>query len=70
MGVVWSRPRMPLKNDLIHLDPTTAPIPALQSRDKGALRVNPEQAPAFRPESRRVDLLNGIRIAPWINLMG
>lgn len=29
--------------------------PALQSGDKGALRINPEQPPAFRPESRRVD---------------
>ena len=33
--------------------PTTAPSPALQSRDKGALRVNPEQTPAFRPGNRR-----------------
>jgi oxygen-independent coproporphyrinogen-3 oxidase len=44
-------------------DPSAAPrlrrelsrTPALQSRDKGALRVNPEQASAFRPGSRRVD---------------
>ena len=36
-------------------DPSAAPSPALQSRDKGALRVNPEQASAFRPGSRRVD---------------
>jgi mannose-1-phosphate guanylyltransferase len=37
------------------IDPTTAPSPALESRDKGALRVNPEQPPTFRPESRRID---------------
>ncbi len=36
-------------------DPSAAPNPTLQSRDKGALRVNPEQIPAFRPESRRVN---------------
>ena len=36
-------------------DPSAAPSPALQSRDKGALRVNPERASAFRPGSRRVD---------------
>ena len=37
------------------IDPTTAPSLALESRDKGALRVNPEQPPTFRPESRRID---------------
>ena len=44
-------------------DPSAAPrlrrelsrTPTLQSRDKGALRVNPEQVSAFRPGSRRVD---------------
>jgi oxygen-independent coproporphyrinogen-3 oxidase len=36
-------------------DPSTAPCPALRSRDKGALRVNPEQTPAFKLGSRRVD---------------
>jgi len=50
-------------NRLNPFDPSAAPrlrrelsrTPALQSRDKGALRVNPEQASAFRPGSRRVD---------------
>ena len=57
-GVVLFRPQGvgPISVNRFILDPTTAPSPALQSRDKGALRVNPEQAPAFRPESRRVDL--------------
>jgi hypothetical protein len=41
---------------LIH---SAAPSPRLSRRGKEApLRVNPEQAPAFRPESRRVDFLS------------
>jgi tRNA 2-thiocytidine biosynthesis protein TtcA len=36
-------------------DHSTALGPPLEGRVKGALMVNPEQAPAFRPESRRVD---------------
>jgi oxygen-independent coproporphyrinogen-3 oxidase len=51
------------RNRFNPFDPSAAPrlrrelsrTPALQSRDKGALRVNPEQASAFRPGSRRVD---------------
>jgi oxygen-independent coproporphyrinogen-3 oxidase len=43
------------RNRFNPFDPSAAPSPALQSRDKGALRVNPEQASAFRPGSRRVD---------------
>jgi len=43
------------------IDPSTAPSPALQSRDKGALRVNLEPVerslrPELRPESRKVDI--------------
>jgi len=38
------------------LDPFDGAKPRLLRRDKEApLRVNPEQAQAFRPESRRVD---------------
>ena len=43
------------RNRFNPFDPSAAPSPALQSRDKGALRVNPEQASGFRPGSRRVD---------------
>ena len=32
------------------------PSPALWSKDEGFLRVNPEQSPLLRLESRRVDL--------------
>ena len=51
------------RNRFNPFDPSAAPrlrrelsrTPALQSRDKGALRVNPEKASPFRPGSRRVD---------------
>jgi oxygen-independent coproporphyrinogen-3 oxidase len=43
------------RNRFNPFDPSAAPSPAIQSRDKGALRVNPEQASAFMPGSRRVD---------------
>ena len=51
------------RNRFNPFDPSAAPrlrrelsrTPTLQSRDKGALRVNPEQVSAFRPGSRRVD---------------
>jgi oxygen-independent coproporphyrinogen-3 oxidase len=51
------------RNRFNPFDPSAAPrlrrelsrTPALQSRDKGPLRVNPEQASGFRPGSRRVD---------------
>jgi tRNA 2-thiocytidine biosynthesis protein TtcA len=36
-------------------DHSTAPSPALESKVKDALMVNPEQVPAFRLEGRRVD---------------
>jgi len=53
--------RVPIHYELLPVyidlgfDHSTAPSPALESRVKGALMVNPEQAPAFKPESRRVD---------------
>ena len=41
----------------IAIDPFDAPKPRLSRRGvKAPLRVNPEQALAFMPESRRVDL--------------
>jgi len=43
------------RNRFNPFDPSAASSPALQSRDKGALRVNPEQASGFRSGSRRVD---------------
>jgi len=43
------------RNRFNPFDPSAAPSPALQNRGKGALRVNPEQASAFMPGSRRVD---------------
>ena len=55
------------------IDPTTAPRPVFQSRDKGALRVNPEQAPASRAESRRVDfssLSSKMRLTSFYKVMG
>lgn len=41
------------------------PSPALWSKDEGLLRVNPEQSPLFRLESRRVDLFLSIRRKKW-----
>jgi hypothetical protein len=40
----------------LFIDPFGGARPRLSKRGKETpLRVNPEQAPAFRPESRRVD---------------
>jgi len=43
------------RNRFNPFDPSAMPSPTLQSREKGALRFNPEQIPAFRSGSRRVD---------------
>ena len=51
-------PALPFITDSLDLEKLTLrlrPNHALWSRDKVALRGNPEQALAFRPESRRVD---------------
>jgi len=51
-------PGPPFITDPLDLEKLTLrlrPNHALWSRDKVALRGNPEQALAFRPESRRVD---------------
>jgi len=51
-------PDLPFITDSLDLEKLTLrlrPNHALWCRDKVALRGNPEQALAFRPESRRVD---------------
>jgi hypothetical protein len=40
----------------LYLTLRLCPSPALWSQSEGLLRVNPEQSPALRLESRRVDL--------------
>jgi hypothetical protein len=51
-------PRYPSLNPrlLFYLDPFGGAKPRLLRREKAPLRVNPEQAQAFRPGSRRVDI--------------
>ncbi len=42
---------------LLGVDTSTTPTPSLQPGGEAPLSINPEHTPAFKPESRRVDLV-------------